>query len=282
MTTQDVTPAQKQPNTLRTALLVIGSIVLAAILVVTITRVAFLLNREDTSGTFSVEQRFDTVELRTSAADVDVEYADVEQPEIRFDQGGTDLRLDYDVSGGVLKIRVDHPGWGWFGGGWFGGGFGDWGWNEGATLRLALPEAMERDAIELRMKTTAGDLALSGEYGDVELESTAGNLRMSGAYESLRIGTTAGDQRLEGVSVSGALSSESTAGDSSFELDSLPASMDVQSTAGNVRVTLPRGDYRIETDTTAGEVRQNVSSDQSSDRVYRFETTAGDIELNER
>ena len=108
-------PAPRQPNTLRTVLLVVGSIVLAIILITTVVRVAYSLNREDTSGTFSVEEQFDQVDVRVSAANVDVEFADIDEPRITFEQGGTNLRLDREVSGGVLTITVDHPGWGWFG-----------------------------------------------------------------------------------------------------------------------------------------------------------------------
>ena len=280
MTTQDQTvpaPAPRQPNTLRTVLLVVGSIVLAIILIGTVARVAFSLNRDDTSGTFAIDEAFDTVELRSSAADVKVEYTDVTEPEIRFDQGGTNLRLDYSVSGGILNVRVDHAGWGWWG--W---GFDGWGWNDDAKVKLSLPKAMEGDGVELAIESTAGDLRVFGDYGDVTVESTAGNLRMSGAAEDLQITTTAGDVRLDDIAVNGAFRSESTAGDGRFDFRSLPDSMEVTSTAGDVRVVLPSGSYRIETDTTAGEVRQSVSSDQDAERVYRFETTAGDIELNER
>jgi DUF4097 and DUF4098 domain-containing protein YvlB len=280
MTTQDQTlpaPAPRQRNTLRTVLLVVGSIVLAIILIGTAFRVAYSLNQEETSGTFVVGDEFDTVELRTSAANVKIEYTDIDEPEIAFDQGETNLRLDYNVSGGVLDVRVDHRGWGWWG--W---GFGGWGWNNDAKVHLSLPQAMETDGVDLVIETTAGDLDVFGDYGDVEIESTAGDLRMSGAAANLQITTTAGDLRLKDVAVDGSFRSESTAGDSMFEFRSLPDSIDARSTAGDVRVTLPDGSYRVDTNTTAGEVRQDVSSDQGSDRVYRFETTAGDIELNER
>jgi DUF4097 and DUF4098 domain-containing protein YvlB len=277
MTTQDATPVQKKPNPLRTVLLVVGSIILAIILVGTIARFAFAGNGEDTSGTFTVAQQVDTIELRASAADVTVEYTDVNEPEIRFDQGSTNLRLDYDVSGGELDIRVDRPGWGWWG-----FGFGDWGWSEGATLELSLPESMERDGVALKVETTAGNLTVAGKFGDVELESTAGDVRMAGATDDLEIRTTAGNVRLNGVEVDGSFLAESTAGDSTIEFGSLPDSIEMHSTAGNVSVLLPSGNYRIETDTTAGNVTQNVSSDQNSDRTYRFESTAGDIVLDER
>lgn len=281
MTSPDQTvpaPAPRKPNTLRTVLLVVGSIVLAIILITTVVRVTYSLNREDTSGTFSVEEPFDQVDVRVSAANVDVEFADIAAPRIKFDQGGTNLRLDREVSGGVLTVTVDHPGWGWFG--WVGDGW--WGWDDHASLEITLPESMERDAITLDIDSSAGDLRVSGDYGDVTVESTAGNVRMAGAAESLEISTTAGNVNLDDLSVTGAFRSDSTAGNGTFDFRTLPESIDVQSTAGDLRVTLPAGSYRIETDTTAGNVTQGVSSDQNADRVYRFETTAGNIELNER
>ena len=284
MTSQDSPPAApRQPaparnNTLRTVLLVVGSIVLAIILITTVVRVAYSLNREDTSGTFTVEESFDQIDVRVSAADVDVEYADIAEARIKFDQGGTNLRLDRDVSGGVLTITVDHPGWGW----WSWGGDGWWGWGDNATLELTLPEAMQEDELALGIDSSAGNLTVSGDYGNVTVESTAGNVRMAGAAQSLEISTTAGNVNLRDLSVTGAFSSESTAGNGTFEFRTLPDSIDVQATAGDLRITLPRGSYRIETDTTAGNVTQDVSSDQNADRVYRFETTAGNIEIDER
>lgn len=277
MTTQNPASSPPRKNTLRTVLLVVGSLILAVILVGTIARFAFAGNREDVSGTFTVTQAFEAIQVRASAADVTVEYADVTEPEIRFDQGDTRLHLDYNVSAGQLEIRVDRPGWRWWG-----FDFGDWGWSEAATLELSLPERMEASGVSLTVKTTAGDLAVVGEYGDVDLESTAGDVRMAGVANDLEVRTTAGDVRLNGVEANGSFLAESTAGDSTFDFDSLPDSMKVQSTAGNVSVALPGGSYRIEVDTTAGAVTQNVSSDQNSDRVYRFESTAGNIELNER
>lgn len=285
MTTQDNLPAApqqpapaKKSNTLRTVLLVIGSIVLAIVLITTVVQVAVSLTREDTSGTFAVQEEFDQVDVRVSAADFEVEYADIDEAQIRFDQGGTNLRLDRDVSGGVLTITVDHPGWGWLG--WIGDGW--WGWDDHATLELTLPAAMEQDALGLDIDSSAGNLRVSGEYGIVAVESTAGNVRMSGAAEDLEINTTAGNVELEDLSVTGTFRSDSTAGNGTFEFRTLPDSIDVQATAGDLRVTLPSGSYRIDTDTTAGNVTQDVSSDPNADRVYRFETTAGNIDLNQR
>ena len=284
MTTQDNPPAApqqpvpaKKNNTLRTVLLVVGSIVLAIILITTVARVAFSLNREDTSGTFAVQESFDEIDLRVSAANVEVEFADIDEPQIVFDQGDTNLRMDSDVSGGVLTVKVEHPGWGWFG--WIGNGW--WGWDEFASLKLTLPEAMEEDAMTLGIDSSAGNLTVSGDYGDVSIDSTAGNVEIAGSARSMAISTTAGNVDLVDLSVSGTFRSDSTAGNGTFEFSTLPDSITVEATAGDLEVTLPGGSYRIETDTTAGNVQQNVNSDQNADRVYRFETTAGNIEINE-
>jgi hypothetical protein len=279
------TPAQTPPaapsHTLRTVLLVVGSIVLAIVLLATVLRVVGSLNREDTSGTYTVASSFDSIELRATAADVEIQFGSVSRAELRFDQGDTNLRLDKDVSGDELRITVKRPGWGWWG--WdFGGPFGDWGVRDGARLIVVLPQSMERDDLDLDLESTAGNLTVSGEFGDVQLESTAGDVRLAGAADDLEVNTTAGNIRLSDFDVRGVFRSDSTAGDSRFEFRTLPRSIDVETTAGDVRVSLPSGSYRIETETTAGQVQQNVSSDAGSDRVYRFTTTAGNIELNDR
>lgn len=266
-------------TTLRTVLLVVGSIILVVVLVGAVLRITFSLNQEDTSGDFRVTQQFDAIDLRASAADVRIDYQDVSQPELRFDQGDANLRFEHSVSGGELLIEVRTPGWGWWG--W---DFGEWGWwgDRPATLLVVLPESQESEGIALTLDSTAGNMDVFGEFGDIQLESTAGDVQLRGGAESVEIRTTAGDVRLTDFSLTGPFRSESTAGDVRFEFLTLPARMDVQSTAGDVEVELPKGSYRIDTDTTAGEILQNVSSDANSDRVYRFETTAGDIAISER
>lgn len=273
-------PAPAGQNTLRTVLLVFGSIILAIALAVAGVRVANSLDREDTSGEYTVTQQFESIDLRTSAADVEIHQLQVDKPELRFDQGNTNLRLEHSVSDGVLHITVDHEGLGWWGfGDWNFGDFGLWN-NEGAKLIVALPE--ELDDVSITYDGTAGNLDVAGEYADVNLESTAGDLRLTGGADSLELTTTAGDVTMDDYSLRGPFRSESTAGEGAFQFSTLPERMDVRSTAGDVRVELPRGDYRIETDSTAGEIQQDASSNSSSDRVYVFETTAGDIFISER
>jgi len=291
MTTQNPTPASqgapdtpssgrnapaRRPNTLRTVLLVVGSIVIVLVLAFAAVRIVRALNNEDTSGIHPISQSFETLELRSSAADVVIlRESGVDRTELRFDQGDTNLRLEYAVRGGVLKATVGNDDWGWW-------GFGNWGdWrSRGALITVVLPA--DADAIALDLRSTAGDVDVDGDFTDVAVRSTAGNVTLSGSAGELRLDTTAGEAALDDFSVSGSFRSETTAGDMDFDFAELPRSIDVRSTAGTVRVGLPDGRYRIEADSTAGSIRNEVSSYASSDRVYRFTTTAGDIELYTR
>ncbi|TQL47356.1 putative adhesin [Homoserinimonas aerilata] len=264
-------------NTLRTVLLVLGSIVLVMILAFTVIGIVRSQNRHDTSGTFSVSESFETVEVKTSAADVDIVMdprADV--PELRYDQGDTNLQFDYSVRDDTLVVSIGNDGW--FG--WFGGGvFGDWS-AESAKLTLLLPETEGR--LDVNLETTAGDVRVDGDYADVSVRSTAGDITLSGSVNDLRLESTAGTAELDDLAVRGAFRSETTAGDMDFAFAELPSSIDVESTAGNVRIGLPDGRYRIDANSTAGDISSDVSSDAKADRVYRISTTAGDIEVYER
>lgn len=266
-------PARK--STLRVVLLAVGSIVVVIILALTALSIILSQGRENTSGTFAVTEHFDAINLNSSAADVKVDYEAVSQPELRFDQGDTNLRFEHSVSGGELRLKVQNPVWWW--------NFGNWGLSHRtASLHIVLPQSQEGENLALTFDGTAGNMDVLGKFGDIQLKSTAGNVQLRGSAANLEITTTAGNARLTDYSVAGSFRSDSTAGDSRFVFSTLPEHIDVKSTAGNVGVVLPKGKYRIEAHTTAGEVRQNVSSDASASRIYRFETTAGNIDLSER
>lgn len=280
MTEHDPHEPDRAPGnskTLRNVLLVVGSVALALIITVTTVEVIASLNREDTSGTFDITAAINDIEIDTTVADVEISFGAVDSPEVTFAQGSTNLRMDYRVDGDELNIRVERPGWGWWR-----GLFGGFDLGNGARLTVTLPQEDSGKNIELGVESTAGNVQVDGDFGDTEISTTAGDLWMSGSTHDLTIDTTAGDVRLDGLAVNGELRRDGTAGDTVMDLTVLPDSIDLTSTAGDVTVMLPVGSYRIETDVTAGSVEQNVSSDQNATRVYQFETTAGNITLNER
>lgn len=266
------TAPSSRSATLRTVLLVIGSIVIVIVLSITAMRVAAAVTRQDSSGAVPVSDEFDAVELRTSASDVTIDYRDVDETTLEFRQGdSTDVSFEHGVTGNVLRIVIEHRGW--------------WGWDfggEGSALEVTLPQSLQSTPISVDLTSAAGDVVVDGRFDAMSVESTAGDVRLSGGATELTLTTTAGDARVEDFALRGDLVGESTADDVFYDFSSIPDGVHIESTAGNVSFTVPEGDYRIETTTTAGEIDSRVSSDVDSDRVFEFRTTAGDILITNR
>lgn len=267
-----LTPTTARSTTLRTVLLVVGSVVIAIIIAVAAARVAVALTREDSSGTFEIGDDFDAIELRTSASDVTIGFGDVARPVLEFRQGdrGGNITLEHSVVGSTLRVEVGHRGW-------FPWGF-DFGGDD-SHLDLVLPASYGNGRIAVDADSTAGDIDLAGRFGTVALEATAGDVRLIGGATELSLDTTAGDVEVRKFALRGSLTGSSTAGDVSYEFSTIPDSANVESTAGNIEFTVPEGDYRIVTETTAGEVDSRVTNDADADRTFEFHTTAGDVRI---
>ena len=274
--TPDPTPAAPAPsNTLRTVLLIGGSIVLVIVLAVVALQVSLRLNRTDASDTVSVSESFDSIEIISSAADVTVEYDDVDDAVVEFEQGDSlrSVRFEHEVRSGVLEIEIRDRGW--FPWDWSFGG-------EGSELTVTLPESLASTPVGLSVDSTAGNIVVEGEFGDVDVATTAGNLELTGGATALTLESTAGNVEVLDYELEGDLRSESTAGNGTFDLTAVPSSVRISSTAGNIDFTVPTGSYRVETDVAAGAVSSQLSSDADASSVFSFETTAGNIDLRAR
>jgi hypothetical protein len=270
-------PASRN-NGLRTGLIVVGSVILAAILISVAVNVAFALNRTDASGTYTVGEKFSAVDVEADISDVTVSFGDVDQARIEFRQGDSarNISFEHDVRGDQLQVKVlTRGGWFWpFGGGWFFGG-------DQPTLDITLPKALADGSLPLTVSATAGDVNLDGDYAATRIHMTAGDLDLSGSATDLSIESTAGNIDLDTMSAK-TLTIHSTAGDIRVDLATLPDEFEIASVAGNQTVTLPAGDYDINTQTTAGDVTVDVPSNPDAALSYRFTSTAGNIEIDER
>lgn len=125
--------------------------------------------------------------------------------------------------------------------------------------RLALPAgALD----ELAVRTTAGDVTLTGFAGDVALATHAGDVELLGfAGAEARIETSAGDVRVESTTV--------------------PTLLTARTRAGDVDVRVPDATYDLETATTVGDVDVQVRRG-GDDHVVDVRTTAGDITVAPR
>lgn len=266
--------SERPDRTLRTVLLVLGSVIIVAMLAVAALRLVSVLGYEDQSGTFRIAEPVDRIAIRTAATEVAVAYADVDAPIVEYEQNGADLALRQSVDDGQLRVVVRSRIWGPF----------NWSTprSEPAELRVILPYGSGAAAPELEVRTTAGTLEIDGEFASLEVRATAAAVWITGSAESLALTGTASELTVRDFSTDGAVEVGSTAGDVRFRAATLPSSIDVTATASEVWFELPSGEYRIDTDVTAGQVLQEVSSAVGSERRYRFSSTAGDIRLTER
>ncbi|MBF4572127.1 DUF4097 family beta strand repeat protein [Herbiconiux sp. VKM Ac-1786] len=269
-------PAPTPPprdRSLRIALLAIGSalvLLLVGVGMLQLVQSAANANRGDDSGSYPAAGPFDSLEVDVSAASVTVSYADVAEPRFDFDSGGSSLRFDQRMLGDTLRVTVGDRGW------WpirlFDlSSLGD------ASLAVTLPRSAE--PVALAVDSSAGAVRVDGDFAALSLESSAGDVELSGSADSLHLETSAGRITGTGLVVTGPVVSESSAGDTSLSFASLPASISVDSSAGSVTVALPDGEYELRTDTSFGRVQLGVPSTPGADRVYSFETSAGDLVL---
>lgn len=264
-----------RPNSaLRGVLLLLGTVLILGMIVSAGVRLFALATSEDYSGVHQVTEAVDSISLRTTATDVQVQYGQVAQPEFEFTQNRNDMTLRHTVRNEELSIVVESPA----------RGFGFWrpslSRHDVSDLVLTLPQDMA--GVDLALRTTAGGSTVDGDFGAVQLNATAGDVHLSGSAESLRLDSTATDILVQDFATTGPVRIDQTAGQVRYHGTELPASIDVSVTASEVRFELPTGEYEIVTHTTAGGVTQNLPNTPGAERVYTFESTAGSLHLSER
>jgi hypothetical protein len=254
---------------------VIGSVLLLLLVGWIALSIITALTRTDASGSYEVNEPFQSIRLDVDASDTDVSFADVSEPVITFDQGGSTRSVDFEqqVRGDELRITANTRGF-------FPFGFWPFG-NDTSTLDVVLPTSMNDGSLALEFSSAAGNMNLDGDFSEVIISVTAGDLDLSGSADVLTLDSTAGDVRVDEYAVNQARLN-STAGDVTVELVELPDTLEIDSVAGDQDITLPDGEYRINTDTTAGNVTLDAPSDPDAPRVYTFSSVAGDIRVLSR
>lgn len=248
-TTTPTPPTPRRPRTLRTVLLVVGSVLLAAVLLLVGLQVASAGDDQDHSRTSTVGETVDRLTVDAAATDVTVRRADVDRPRIVFAAGDTRLRERHWVRDGALTVEVTGPGW----------GVTDLsiGVRRGADLTIELPRTTAD--VPVRIGTSAGDVTVTGRYGALDLTSTQGDVSVSGSAGTVTVSATSGDVGLE--------------------LTTAPSRVVVDTTSGDQQVRLPRGEYAITAETTVGDVDNALGTDPDADRRYRFTAVAGDVAI---
>ncbi|WP_022894748.1 DUF4097 family beta strand repeat-containing protein [Agromyces subbeticus] len=259
-------------STLRTALLIGGSILVIGLLTFLIVSVVSAANRTDASREVAIDDAFDTLAITSEVADVRVSFGDVEQPLVAFEQRGAnrDMSFEAEAAGGTLTVAVaEHGSAPFF--------FGD----VGAAPRLVvtLPAPFADSGLALTLDADIGDVVLEGDFGVVDVVTTVGDLRLSGSAERLDAESTVGDTTLDGFAVSDDATISTTTGQVDASIGAVPNRLDVVTTVGDITLVLPNGDYRIDTATNIGDITVNVPDSPAADTIVRAETTTGDITI---
>ncbi|WP_136708376.1 DUF4097 family beta strand repeat-containing protein [Agromyces sp. H66] len=259
----------------RTVVLIIVGAVVAAIIVWLSVAAVHAATRPDASGTWEIEDRFDSVVVDGDLADVDITYREVDRAELTLGQGGSGARLDleHEVRGETLRVSLRHVReFGVFQAPWL------WLGDRTPRLELVLPAALERE-VTLALSTDAGDIHATGAFGDVTARSDIGDIELRGSVASLDVRTDAGDVDATDMSIGGDLTVQSVIGDVTLELESLPSGIDVETEAGELTVRLPEGRYAVSTETSLGDLELEVPNDPSATRRYDFASRIGDITI---
>ncbi|MDQ2697866.1 MAG: hypothetical protein M3Y46_03650, partial [Actinomycetota bacterium] len=93
--------SSRPSHTGRTVALIVVGVVVTAMIVWLAVGVVRAATRPDASGTFEIEEPFDSVVLDSDLADVDIAYRDVARSELTLRQGDSRerLELDHEVRG---------------------------------------------------------------------------------------------------------------------------------------------------------------------------------------
>lgn len=220
----------------------------------------------DTSDLTTAVAGVSSIEVRSSAADLDVSFDDVATATLTVTgpRGANDWELSRD--GDRLVVSSDR---GWWGGWQF--------WEGGSSATLVLPE--ELSGSDADVEVGAGSVRVDGEFAALAVQVDAGSLDVSGSARDLSVTLAAGSAALDVADVRRA-SVDVDAGRVSGRLSgTAPRLVGIDASAGSVDLGLPAGAYAISADQDAGSFSHSLDEDSSSENRVDVRVEAGSVEL---
>lgn len=131
--------------------------------------------------------------------------------------------------------------------------------------------------LSVSIKTSSGDVKVTGLGGHTKLESSSGKLEAQRLSGDLEAESSSGDLDAEGLS-SGSVIAKTSSGSIELTFASAPSSVQAKSSSGDVLVRLPTGTetYKVDTDTNSGDESADVKKDPTSTRTIMVDTSSGD------
>ena len=246
-----------------------AAVVLATIVSAGFSTVAAAVVRTET-------RTIDAAGLGALAVDVDgaslrVEFADVPEASLEITSGGGADEWTLERDGDSLTVASPQRDWfGWSN--WFTRAFAD---ETRATLRL--PQELAGDAMDASFGLAGGDLAVEGDFDQLDIEVGAGSMTASGTARTLTAELSAGDAVIDLADIEEAEFRVNAGSVDSRLTGSAPRTVVVHVSAGAVDLTLPAGTYDVRSDVSAGEFDNGLRTEAGARNSVDVSVSAGSV-----
>lgn len=215
-----------------------------------------------------------SVELHVAAADVTLQFGDVDEAKLEVAGSRGDWSMDRR-NGDELVVTGPRSAW--------------WSWNswclgwcdiDDEVVTLTLPDELERGGdFDAAMHLASGALRTEGEFGDLVFDLSAGSVTATGGAKSVNVDMSAGrfdanlsDVRTADFGLSAGAINADLRGDA-------PENVVIDVSAGSFDITLPDEEYRVTSDVSAGTLDNLLDTSSSSSHVVAVEVSAGRVTL---
>ncbi|WP_430592758.1 DUF4097 family beta strand repeat-containing protein [Humidisolicoccus flavus] len=208
------------------------------------------------------------IELDSSGANIDVEFADVEVATLNVvNEGSPGYEWKLTTENGVLRVAQDEP--------WFSWSFQ----SKLDDITLLLPEEFRDAALDLEINHAGGAVEIAGSFGDITAVLDGGMIDLDGAASALNLEVNGGfaelaldDLRTAEIELSGGRVDAEISGEQ-------PRDITASVTAGTLDLIVPQGSYNTVLSQLAGSIDNQLDVDSKSESRIRVDLVGGSATL---
>lgn len=211
----------------------------------------------------------DELEVSVDAASLRLEFADVSEATLEVTSGLGAGAWTLENEDGTLRVETPER----FGPRW-------WIFADQERATLTLPERLAASDLGASMDLAAGELALDGTFGDLEIEVGAGRLSVDGSARTLAADLSAGGAEIDLADVTEAEFSVSAGTIDARLSGAAPRAVTVQVSAGGLDLELPGGAYDVRSDVSAGDFENGLDAQAGARNTVDVTVSAGTVTID--